>query len=200
MAAFILGGPLANLAVAAATWQLWLQPLPTPVRVAAAFAAVIGVLVGVANLLPVRLTESTLDPDGLNALRWVLHPRISTASSTTDTAPLDKIIEKTDHPLVLLAAVIQRFRVDPAYDQIVPMAERLSAIAHDEHTKPKHAGIIASQLALLFGSSYLIRGIVEGNAIDRANADEINRNRRARSPAAPQGRGRPDRAGHRPAA
>jgi hypothetical protein len=140
---------------------------------AAALATAIGVLMAVANLLPVRSPSSTLDSDGLHVLRWVLHPRVTAAASSVDRTQLDKIIEETHHPLVLLAAVFRRRQIDSGYPQFVPMAERLNAIAHDERTKPAHRGAIAAQLAVTFGASYLHMGIVQGKAIDRANADEL---------------------------
>jgi hypothetical protein len=173
MVAFVLGGPSANIGAAALAWQLWRLPLPVPIRVAAAFAAGTGVLFGVVNLLPIRMPVSAPDPDGLNLMGWLFRPRLSTAATISDPARLDKIIETTGHPLVLLTAVLQRQQIDSGYSQLVPMAERLSAIAHDKRTKPAHASAIAAQLAVLFGMSYLHMGIVVGNAIDRDNADEI---------------------------
>ena len=173
MTAFILAGPLANLALAALAWQLWRASLPTPVRLVAAFAAVTGVIFAAANLIPIRPSSPSLDPDGLNLLRWVSRPRLMSAATTNDRGRLDQTIDTTDHPLVLLVAVMRRRQIDSGYQQFVPMAERLNGIAHDERTKPAHAATIAAQLAVTFGTGYLRLGIVEGNAIDRANADEL---------------------------
>lgn len=173
MAAMTLGGAAANIGCAVLAWQLSQQALPVPVRVGLACAAIIGVIFGVANLLPVRLRVTAPDLDGLTLARWIFRPRLTTAATTTDVAHLDRIIERTRHPLVLLAAVIRRRAIDPGYPRFVAMAERLNAIAHDARTKPAHAAAIAADLALTFGIGYLHMGIVEGNAIDRANADEL---------------------------
>lgn len=173
MALFTLAGPLANLAGAALAWHLWRQPLPPPVRVVAASAAVLGVLVAAVNLLPFRLGMSGPDPDGLNLLRWAFRPRVSTAAAVADPARLVAIIDRTSHPLVLLTAGLRLMAVAPGHPRVVPTAERLNAIAHDPRTKPAHAGIIASRLALAFGWSYLHMAIVRRTPVDRANADEI---------------------------
>lgn len=173
MAAFVLGGPLANIAAAALAWQVLRQPLPAPVRMAAALAGAIGLVVAVMNLLPIRLPGSTLDPDGLSLLRWVFRPRRTTAASLADPARLDRIIATTEHPLVLLSAVFRRQAIDSGYTEFAATADRLNAIAHDERTNRRHATIIASALALTFGLGYLHMGVVQGKPIDRDNADEL---------------------------
>lgn len=84
----LLGGPFANLVLAAAAW--WLLPLlgPWPLKVFAAAFVAIGVLLGLVNLLPFRsggfltdgmqLLRSFTDPEGLATRRRVL--RIARAS------------------------------------------------------------------------------------------------------------------------
>jgi hypothetical protein len=116
MIAFALGGPLANLAFAALTWQLWRQALPTPVRLAAAFIAVIGVLVGVISLLPVRSAPSALDSDGLTVLRWALRPHLAAAAAQeravrhgaggSHSATADSVVSSDENPPASAASAV----------------------------------------------------------------------------------------------
>jgi hypothetical protein len=72
----LLGGPLANLATAGATWALIPYIGPWPLKLAAGTFVVVGLLFGVVNLLPFR--SGGFHTDGLQLLR-----------SWTDPAAMD---------------------------------------------------------------------------------------------------------------
>lgn len=190
MVAFMLGGPAANLGCAALTYQLALRPMPVLARYALLSAALTGALIGAGNLLPLR-TASGQRFDGAQLLRWTLRSGTARAeladaqravrtvravkritSGAVDPARLDAIIADAADPLVLLAAVERRWRSGPD-SRVVADAERLSAIAHDEHTDPAHAALIAARLATIFGLSYLYTTIVQGTPVARTDIDEI---------------------------
>lgn len=193
MVALALGGPCANFAAAALTYQLTFGPMPALARYALFASAAAGAAQGVANLLPYRMM-SGLRSDGANVLRWTFRSGQARAEldhrqraaqtaqtvrtiadGTVDGAQLDKIISSVDDPLVFFAAVERRWQVGTDRDssRFVAEANRLSAIAHDKRTDPAHAGLIAKRLATLFGMLYLHAAIVDSVPVGRADADEI---------------------------
>jgi hypothetical protein len=193
MMAFACGGPLANLGGAALTYRLASGSVPALARYALMVATLIGVTVGVVNLLPHR-NPSGLPSDGLLALRWTLNSvqaradleRCRQAEHRTramraiagnhpDGVRVDDIGTATGDPLVLVTAFERRWLTATVEDndQIIAEAERLSAIAHDERTDPVHGGLIAGRLATIFGTWYLYAAIVDGQPVGRTDTDEI---------------------------
>jgi hypothetical protein len=172
MAAVSVAGPMADAAFAAALWWLADQPFPKLVEIALRFVAAFAALVALGNLLPVRIASRPTD--GYNLLRWIFWPDLTTAENSADFRQLETIIATTQDPRILLAAVRRRHAIDPTgYAEFITDADRLLAIARDEHTDRAAAGDIALWLALEFGFGYLHMAIVAGEPIDGANREEI---------------------------
>lgn len=69
-----LAGPLANLAIAFALARLASQPVPDVARSCLLTAALLGLILGIGNLLPHRDHRSGLHSDGAQIWRWIVHP------------------------------------------------------------------------------------------------------------------------------